>query len=732
MIFYEHTLPTLLIWLSLLAAVALGGLSAWRHAPRTGGMALIGAAYLLFLALLAWCLFLPGRRTDETHTLKPRFVVAVDTSQSMKLSPSAEISNRWSVVQQTLAMPWAQSVAAECEIDVYTFDADVSRQPSLADLQALEPQGKATLLREALQKITGRYAGVNVVGGLVLTDGNDTREGFDEWAEAPRPFPLYTLRLEPEAAWSVEPDLRIDAVNTPRRVTVNWQTELKAVVSGQGSAGRAVNVQLFRDLALLQESPTQVPEDGGSRQLVFPLTHPEIGVFTFRVFAPPLPGERNTNDNEYAVSVQVIDAKNRLIYVEGPPRWESKYLKRALQANQQVTPLIFVQGPGGKPIGMGPVGSMTADLTDSQLAFFKIVVLGNLDGAELGERRAASLIKFVETGGSLVLLGGSKAWGAKGLAATPLKKILPADGFTPKPQEGEFPVGLTDAGRTHPAFAGDPQLWGVIPPVLSFFPGGVLAPGAVGLVEAQTPGGPQPIIVSQRYGDGKVVAVLTDTLWKWTLHPDAIENRPYQRFWDQLIAWLLPAEDELEKDRLEIFADKESLSLGESLKISARLGGGSSSRSGAVRCDIVRPDGTRAPFAMRPETVTTATGKAYPGFATSYEAQQPGLHMVTATLTAGDKPLTSESLSFLVKPYSPESIPRPVNSGVLKNISLASRGRHFTDREALNDALAALTFRSLEQETSEYHSLWQRPGVIACLMALASLAWIVRKMGSMP
>ena len=77
-------------------------------------------------------------------------------------------------------------MAAECEIDVYSFSSDVSKKMAIKDVPALAPDGQATLLRDALQKITGRYAGVNVVGGLLLSDGVDTREEFEDWAAEKR------------------------------------------------------------------------------------------------------------------------------------------------------------------------------------------------------------------------------------------------------------------------------------------------------------------------------------------------------------------------------------------------------------------------------------------------------------------------------------------------------------------------------------------------------------------
>ena len=50
---YEHTVPTGLWILALLAAVVAAGISAWRFLPRNAGNAVLG---LLHLAVLALCL----------------------------------------------------------------------------------------------------------------------------------------------------------------------------------------------------------------------------------------------------------------------------------------------------------------------------------------------------------------------------------------------------------------------------------------------------------------------------------------------------------------------------------------------------------------------------------------------------------------------------------------------------------------------------------------------------
>lgn len=732
--FFEHTVPLVLLVLAVTAALGCGIISAVRFLPRNAGNALIGVLYLGAVFLLAWCLLMPGRKESVTRMLKPRFVIALDTSRSMTLGPSEDGPDRWRTARQALELPWVQAVAADCEIVVVPFDSRTREGVPLAEVAGLQPEGDATQLRDGLRQIARRFAGVNLAGVLLLSDGIDTREAFDEWALDERPFPVHTVRLEPDVAWAQEPDLRIDGVDTPRRVTVEWKTECRVMVSGQGTGGEAVGVQLFEDGVLLQEKPTRIPDRGGERDVLFEMEHPQVGSFSYRVYVPPLSGEANTNDNEYVFSVLVTDARNRLLYVEGVPRWEYRFLRRALLAEPRISPAVFYTGADGKPTGGVPGSRVTADMSPSELALFKVVVLGNLGAEELGERRAEALVNFVEEGGSLVLLGGAKAWGDEGFAQTGLRRILPVRGHAQVPLVGEtpFPVSLTDAARSHPAFAGDPELWSAVPPVLSVFPGVSLSPGAQALVMAETPQGPQPLVVTHRYGQGKVAALFTDSLWKWQLSPEASTHQPYPRFWSQMISWLLPREEERTQQAIELFADRDNLYLGEEIELNARLGGDEEPEGGRMECRMKLPGHRDVPYTMDRRQVATPSGKTFPGYSLRFRAEAPGMHIAVATARLGDREAKSNPLSFYVKPYSPETTPRPIHTGVLRNIAEASGGRYFERIEDMNEDLSDFTPNVVEEETATYVTLWRTWPLLVVIMVMLAGSWALRKFRNMP
>ena len=252
MIIYEHTVPGVVIVGGAVLASVISALGYWLYVKRDWAAVVMVLLRIGFLGLLAWCMFMPGERTSQTLQQKARFIVLLDRSKSMTMTPVKDATNRWQVAVSALKQSWPTALAERCDIDCYSLDAELSDKLTLEELLAKHPEGNATLLRDALKEISSRYVGLDVAGCLLLSDGLDTREAFANWSLEKRPYPIHTLMLEKDAVWEEEPDVRVDTVNTPRRVTVGWQTDLKAAVSGQGTKGQSIKVKLFKDGVFMQ------------------------------------------------------------------------------------------------------------------------------------------------------------------------------------------------------------------------------------------------------------------------------------------------------------------------------------------------------------------------------------------------------------------------------------------------------------------------------------------------
>ena len=331
-----------------------------------------------------------------------------------------------------------------------------------------------------------------------------------------------------------------------------------------------------------------------------------------------------------------------------------------------------------------------------------------------------------------MLLGGSKAWGDNGYAGTPLRKILPMrkQGNLPI-QEGEFNVTLTSDGQQHQAFrVDDKTIWKNIPSILSIFPCGSLTPAASVLITTDKQHGSQPVVVVQQYGQGKVVTVLTDSLWRWQLTPG--KKNLYQRFWNQMLLWLSPAETEIASSRLDLFADAERLFLGDTIELHARLNDRDNTiqKNISITCEIQCPDKRSIPFIMTKQNVTTSTGKIYPGFSASFTPEHHGLHTAVAFTDINGQKVESQPYSFFIQPFTPESDPRPANINVLTFLSKSSSGQ-FCELEEINDVLSNINVKTSEEERIHYSSLWNNIIVIVLLVGLLAVEWTVRKAKNM-
>ena len=511
---------------------------------------------------------------------------------------------------------------------------------------------------------------------------------------------------------------------------------MSVTIAGQGGKGEPFPVVLLKAGKELEKIAVQLPPEGGSRDVQFKLSHPEVGSETYTVRIPVLPGEVQTNDNELVVAVDVLDAKNRVLFLEDVPRFESKHFARSLFANKDITPLAFFQmpsrtAPGTKEwIAYGDRQGLVFDLTPEQLSLNKIIVLGDFDAEALSAEHCRAILGFVEKGGSLILLGGQKLWGSAGIAQTELAKLLPFTRAGAPALEGRFNVAWTAEGRAHPALANNPDMPAALPPVLSVFTGVTLSGGAFALAEAQTDSGSHPLLVSRVYGQGKVLAVLTDSLWRWVMQPG--DDKPYPKFWRQIVQWMSPSESDLDKYHLELFTDAGTIAVGDPAILQSRLviPPNETRKNWKVSCEITTPSDRMIPLTMSGRTIQASGGAEIPGYVAEFIPNEPGNYRAMATVEIDGKKIVSTPCLFTVRATSQEMVLKPINDKVLRALARSSGGRYGTPEE-IDATLQELRVNERRERKLEYHSLWQTPLVLACLIALLAIEWVARKMKNM-
>jgi len=736
---FEHSFPISAIVTALLVAVATVVWSTWRYLPRGAVSAVLVAVRLLFLALLFWILLMPGRKSSLTELVKPKFIVLLDRSSSMTQAfGEGQTATRWDTALDLLKMKWVNTARVKCIVEVYPFHSDLDTPIALDKVDTLTPDGKSTHLNISLNRLFDNLRGQDIAGVLVLSDGIDTRERNDNWAEAGWGAPLYVAELEPPGEPDDTPDMRVESVDTPRRAIVGWDTSMSVTIAGQGGGGEPFPVILLKDGKEQEKIAVTIPPEGGSREVQFKLTHPEVGTEIYTVRIPILPGEVQTNDNEMVVAVDVLDARNRVLLLEDTPRQETRFLSRVLFANKDITPLAFFQMPNPRVpgtkewIAYGDRQGLSFELTAEQLRLNKIVIIADFDASAFTQEHIDALLDFVEKGGSLILLGGARFWGADGIAKTDLVKLLPFTRAGAPSIEGRFNVSWTAEGRAHPALANNPDMPAELPPVLSIFTGASLSGAAQALVEAQTDRGMQPLLVSRIYGQGKVLTVLTDSLWRWQLNMG--EDNTYPIFWRQILQWMSPAEGEMDQYHLELFTDAGTIGVGDPAILQGRLvipaSEAQRTRNWRVKCILTTPTDREIQLDMISRTIQAAGGGDIPGYLAEFVPTEPGNYKAVAMIEIDGKEIVSSPCLFTVRATSQELVPKPINDKVLKSLARFSGGRYGTPAE-IDATLQELRADEKRISKIEYRSLWQSVFVLTCLIALLTIEWVTRKLNNL-
>jgi hypothetical protein len=737
---FEHLMPGWLLLGALAASALVVWLSIRRHWPKPRELTGLWVLRGLFLLLLAWPLLQPARRHRIEENVLPRFLVVLDASASMARGPGGAVAKpgdklpaRWERAQQVLTSSALHKLAGKARIEVIPLAETIGTPGALETAATLKPDGRASPLGDHLKALFERYKGQPLAGALLLSDGLDTRDGGGGWVRGAWPCPIHTVQLEPPGQGITEPQLRLVSIDTPLRVFQGWETKLAAVVDGQGVGNRPATLRLLRNGAVVEEVPVRLPEGGGRREVSFRLSHPELGAETWMVEAVPLPGEKQVADNRVAVSVRVSESRNRVLYIETIPRFESKYLTRELQGNRNLQAVAVVRGPDGRFLSYGTAKAEDIQLTPAGLADCRIVVLGDLDAAALGEPRARALLEFVDKGGGLVLLGGPKAWGGSGFAASALAPLIPCrwpNGMTLLSGDNvapDFAVRWTTEGLAHPAFAAEADRWTRPPPVLTLFGGAQPNPAAITLAVADTRNGSTPLLLTRRYGQGKVLALLTDSLWHWQLLPD--DSRPYGRFWARSIEWMLPESARIDPFALDLTVDNDLVWLEHPVTLQTRLSlpPGEADAGGKVTCKIQTPGGQDAVLEMRAEP---SQGKM-PRHATVFPPTEAGQYRAVAITEIGGKRIESAPCLFQVRPFTPETDPRAADDALLQALATASAGVHGTPAE-VEKTLSRLNPKPEIRSRLDYSSLWPKGWILMLLLGLLATEWILRQRRGMP
>jgi hypothetical protein len=799
--------PAWVVFLLLLPAVLLVVSYFYRRERPAGGgrgvrWVLGGLRAAVILALLAM-LAQPMLREVVYQTREPQIMVLVDDSLSMKIkdkyadrsvpdrlaellhsSPeTVERTSRYDLVAQLLkdrASDFLGALRKRGKLSLWSFAAsprklDAAGQPPDAppaggELPVLPEYDKVQGEERVKQTRLGDSIAEAVWGGqgpvredpagacvVLFTDGQQNSGTLQPEDLArklgQRGVPVYSIGVgNPE----LPRDVRVAAFEANEMVLVGDRVPFDATVVADGYDGERVRVDLIFDGEVVDTQYVTLAGNG-ERQTVS-LTHvPKApGNSTAMVRVEPLPSELFEENNVASKSIQVLDQKIKVLYLEGPPRWEYRYLAHALIRDPTMEAQVLLysadkdffqeSSPGVPALRAFPEGK-------EKLFQYHVVILGDVDPDtdKLTTQEMDLLKDFVsDAGGGVVFIAGQNANPSRYLH-TPLEQLLPVEvpaagrgaGESRSPTE-RFNVKLTGVGKELPVMRldNDParnvELWenplqsegGGLPAFYWFAEVNREKVGAVKLAvhtKAHPIYGPYVIFAFQNFGKGRTFFSAVDNTWRWRA---GVDNLYFYKFWRQVIRFAASGRMMAKTPRFSITTDKLNYIIGDKINISCRVFDANMNPSTDETVKVFHQVETGSEGRPRaPEVISLplVKGKAPGTYEGTITADKLGRHELW--LGSAEEKLSSPR-SVVVEVPALENRDLRMNRELLKKVAELSGGKYYDlpDYRSVLDDLAGMARQRQTPIDERLTDLWDNFWVLLVLTCLLAGEWIYRKM----
>ena len=215
------------------------------------------------------------------------------------------------------------------QIRLYRVDGQLARISKLDELKTSAP-ASATRIGDSLRQLAGEAADLPIGAVVLLSDGADNSGGIDRDTISmfrSRHIPVHTVGFGLEqASHDVELD---DAIVAPRALA---DSRLAAQITfhQRGYSGQKSMLTVRDGEKVLAARAVTLASDGKSQSETLLFNAGGAGAKNSPVHdRRPLPGEENRANNGVTRMVNVESNKRRILYVEGEPRWEYKFIRRA-------------------------------------------------------------------------------------------------------------------------------------------------------------------------------------------------------------------------------------------------------------------------------------------------------------------------------------------------------------------------------------------------------------------
>jgi uncharacterized membrane protein len=727
--------------LIMVAIVAIGLALGWAYRRARGKSTprdrlLLTAVRAAIVVLAGFALLRPTLSLSTAVPQKNTVAILIDDSRSMRIA-DADGRPRAEVAQHLLGgrdSVLARALADRFQLRYFRFSSGADPVP---DGRAMTFAGGRTHLGPALDRARQELSTVPLSGLVVITDGADnsaTALAEPLLALNARGLPVYTIGV---GAPRFERDIEITRIEVPHTALRGTALVANVLVAQRGFAGRKVQLLAEDGGRIVASQEVTLRGDGDESPVRMRVVTSETGPRQLRFRIAREQGELIGENNARDALVTVTDRAEKVLYVEGEPRFELKFMRRAVRDDQNLRIVALQRTAENKFLRLGVEDSLELvagfPKAREELFTYRAVILGSVEAGFFTLEQMRMLADFVgERGGGLMLLGGRRAFAEGGYAETPLADVMPVE-VTRAEENGEeffaeLQISPTPAGAMHPATQlgtseqASVERWKTMPPLTTVNRVGRAKPGATALLVGQSisgGGGERQIVLAhQRYGRGKAIAFPVQDSWVWQMHATmAVDDLTHETFWRQMLRWLVSDVPE----RVTMTAP-DHVAPGEVVPVRAQVSNESflAVNGAAVSASVLGPNGE--PLELPLEWMVDKDGE-YRG---SFTASEPGLYRVRVSARVGDSVIAGSEDYVVAHDIQQEMFGAAQRPALLERIARETGGRYYTPETA--EALARdIMYTSSGTTVIEQLELWDSPILFISLLGLIAVEWLLRR-----
>ena len=725
-------------WLLLLLIIAAAAGLALQIRSRLPGAASnlrtwrAAVIWLLESAVVGLVLILLWRPAIVVSELKPQqniVAVLLDDSRSMGISEDG--ATRETQAIQALNSGVLAGLQKKFQTRLYSLDTHLGRISSLVALAASgPPSAGATRIGDSLKQLVEETSGLPIGAVVLLSDGSDNSGGIDRETMAAlreRRIPVHTVGFGRE---QITRDVEINDVEVAPRALGGSRLAATVSFHQRGYAGRKSMLRVRDGAKTVGAREITFGHDGEIQGETLLFDVGSAGDKAFQFSIDTLPDEENPSNNSVVRLVDVRADKRRILYMEGEPRWEYKFIRRAEDddPNVQLTSLVRTTENKIYRQGIDNPNELADGFPSSSQSLFGYqgLIIGSVEEGYFTPQQRALIKQFVDQrGGGLLFLGGRLALADGGWTSSSLADVLPVvlpnrkDTFVRDPATAELTTAGADSVICR--LAEDPdrnaQRWKQLPYLMNYQDAGTPKPGAVVLAQMNTRHGRLPLLITENYGRGRTAVLATEGTWRWRMSLP-LEDQSHATFWRQLLRWLVtdtPGRVTASVTSPIVFDDGH-------VRISAEV----RDKDYLPESDASVEARVSGPGADS-EAVTLTPDPGTPGlYHGEWTADTPGSYQAEVVAKLGDEEAGRDVASFERMDGVAENFHTEQNRELLQKLSEETGGRYWRPQE-LSRLPGEIGYSEAGITVRETKDLWNLPAVFLLVLALQCTEWSLRR-----